>query len=74
MALVYTEQPVTKSQKSAQAYAGEVDLNGNWFILDADGIEVLYIRLRPGLPSDIAARVAETAAIADAIMITLNAM
>ncbi len=74
MSLVYTEQPCTASQKSATAFVGEVDLNGNWFILDANGKEVLHIRLRPGLPEDIAARVAETATIAAALTVTLNAL
>ena len=74
MALSYIATPVTASQKSAQAFAGEVDLNGNWFILDANGKEVMYLRLMPGLPSTIQARVAENATIAAALVVTLNSL
>ncbi len=74
MALVYVAQPVSSSQKSAQAFHGEVDLNGNWFILDANGKEVLYMRLMPGLPSTIEARNAEMRVIMDAMVILFNTL
>lgn len=74
MALSYIATPVTASQKSAQAFAGEVDLNGNWFILDANGKEVMYIRQRPGLPSTVQARNAELATVVAALVVTINAL
>ena len=74
MALTYTTQPVAKSQTKFSAHVGEVSKNRAYFILDANGKEVCYIRCRPHAPGNVAAAFAETGAIADAIVTALNAL
>ena len=74
MALIYTAQPVTGSQKKATAYHGEIDKYGNWFIIDANGKEVAYFRLAKGLPATIQARVAEMATIVAAVVVAINTL
>ena len=74
MALVYTAQPVVKNQTKFSSHEGEVNKNRAFFILDANGKEIFYIRCRPHAPANVAAAFAETSAMADAIVTALNAL